>query len=212
MEDLQDLVVAASTNTCRITGSGVALIGGGGGGFAVLSADAIDREGLTVPRMPAEAVRRMREFIPVAGSSVNNPIDAMPDDDHIDDMLRIVATAEGIDMVFMGPMMRGMRSRAAMQPAAAGQPPSEETVKAMEEASKQAAAEMRRLQDETGTPVVGIQRGGRMARMMGVSGDAFGLAAYKEGLGVYPSVARAARTVAQVLRWREYRDGLPEIL
>jgi acyl-CoA synthetase (NDP forming) len=212
MEDLQDLVVAASTNTCRITGSGVALIGGGGGGFAVLSADAIDREGLTVPRMPAEAVRRMREFIPVAGSSVNNPIDAMPDDDHIDDMLRIVATAEGIDMVFMGPMMRGMRSRAAMQPAAAGQPPGEETVKAMEEASKQAAAEMRRLQDETGTPVVGIQRGGRMARMMGVSGDAFGLAAYKEGLGVYPSVARAARTVAQVLRWREYRDGLPEIL
>jgi acyl-CoA synthetase (NDP forming) len=215
MEELQDLVVAASTNTRRITGKGVALIGGGGGGFAVLSADAIDREGLSVPRMPRAAVERMRAFIPVAGSSVNNPIDAMPDDEHVEEMLRIVATAEGIDVVFMGPMMSGLRARATMpsqRSLAAGQPVSEEMSKAMVEGSKQAALQMRRLQDETGTPVVGIQRSGRMARMMGLASDAFSLAAYEEGIGVFPSVTRAARTLAQVLKWREYRDGLPEIL
>jgi hypothetical protein len=115
----------------------------------------------------------------------------------------------------MGPMMNGMRARAAMQPPgaqAAGQPVSEETAKAMAEMSKQAAVQMRRLQDETGTAVVGIQRGGRMARMMGMSTDAFAQAAYEQGIGVFPSVARAARTIAQVLQWREYRKELPEIL
>ena len=211
MDELQDLVVAASTNTCHIKGTGVAMMAGGGGGFAVLSADAIDREGLVVPRMPAEAVRRMREFIPVAGSSVNNPIDAMPDDEHADEMLRIVATAEGIDMVFMGPMVSRNRM-AAQRPSAAGQPASEEMSKAMVEASKEAAVQMRRLQDETGVPVVGIQRSGRMARMMGMASDAFNLATYEQGIGTYPSVARAAHTIAQVRRWREYREGLPDLL
>jgi len=211
MDELQDLVVAASTNTCHINGTGVAMMAGGGGGFAVLSADAIDREGLVVPRMPAEAVRRMREFIPVAGSSVNNPIDAMPDDEHADEMLRIVATAEGIDMVFMGPMMSRNRM-AALRPSATGLPASEEMSVAMVEASKEAAVQMRRLQDETGVPVVGIQRSGRMARMMGLASDAFNVATYEQGIGTYPSVARAARTIARVRSWREYRDGLPDIL
>lgn len=210
MDELHDLVVAASTNTCQVKGRGVALIGGGGGGFAVLSSDAIDREGLTVPRMPAAAVQQMREFIPVAGSSVNNPIDAMPPEDRIDDMLRIVASADGIDMVFMGPMLgRPGRSQANDQDAA---PDPEELAKAMEEKTKKAARQLRTLQDETGTPVVGIFRSGRMARRMGMASDGFFEAAFAEGIGVYPSVARAARTVARILDWRRYREGMPEIL
>ena len=43
MDELHDLVVAAFTNTRLVRGQGVALFGGGGGGFAVLSSDAIDR-------------------------------------------------------------------------------------------------------------------------------------------------------------------------
>lgn len=220
MDELQDLVVAASTGTASVDGRGVALIGGGGGGFAVLSSDAIDREGLTVPRMPGDAVRKMREFIPVAGSSVNNPIDAMPDDEHLDDMLRIVATAAGIDVVFMSPMTG--RSTMSRQMAAhrarardgddANPSPTPEMVEAMNEMAVKAARMMRQLQDDTGTPVVGLIRSGRMARMMGIGMDAFAQAAHKEGIGVYPSVERAARTVARVQEWRSYRKGLPEIL
>jgi acyl-CoA synthetase (NDP forming) len=210
MEELHDLVVAAATDTHRITGTGVALIGGGGGGFAVLSADAIDREGLTVPRMPAEAVERMRTFIPVAGSSVNNPIDAMPSEDRVNEMLRIVATADGIDMVFMGPMT-GRPSRAQLAAEAPQRDPGERT-QAMKDAAVKGAGQMKALRDETGVPVVGILRSGRMARRMGFASDAFYEAAYKEGIGVFPSVARAARTVARVREWRRYREGLPEIL
>lgn len=218
MEELLDLVVAASTNTHKITGRGVALFGGGGGGFAVLSADAIDREGLTVPRMPKEAVDRMREYIPVAGSSVNNPIDAFPPEEHLDDMLRVVATAKGIDMMFMSPFTSRNRLRMAANDANSEEDEKTAAEKSrkqkeeMEAASTEAAKLMRRLQKETGTPVVGIMRSGRMAQMMGMSTDTFTQAAYREGIGVYPSVTRAARTVAQILDWRAYRKGLPDIL
>lgn len=217
IDELHDLVVAASTNTRHITGRGVALFGGGGGGFAVLSADAIDREGLTLPQMPQSAVDRMREYIPVAGSSVNNPIDAFPPEEHLDDMLRLVATADGIDMMFMSPMTGWRRPRAISKEPDPGQD-SESTTESereetdMAEVAARAARQMRSVEDATGTPVVGILRGGRMAQMMGLKTDSFYEAAYREGIGVYPSVARAARTVAQVLEWRRYREGLPDIL
>jgi len=214
MDELLDLVVAASTDTRHITGRGVALFGGGGGGFAVLSADAIDREGLTVPQMPRKAVEKMREYVPVAGSSVNNPIDAFPPEEHMEDMLRLVATAEGIDMMFMSPMSgfrRGMKMPKMGQDEESTTESKSEK-KEMQEMAAEAARQMRVLQEDTGTPVVGILRSGRMARMMGMNSDAFNEAAYREGIGIYPSVARAAHTVAQVLEWRKYREGLPDIL
>ena len=226
MEELQDLIVAASTNTRRVTGRGVALFAGGGGGFAVLSADAIDREGLTVPQMPRSAVDKMREYIPVAGSSVNNPIDAFPPEEHLEDMLRLVATAQGIDMVFMSTMMGGGTPWGRPQPRAKAPdsnqdadvqrepdspPDPEAAAKEMTETATKAAQQMLSLQDDTGTPVIGVLRSGGMARMMGQSTGALSEAAYRKGIGLYPSVARAARTVAQILDWKAYRKGLPEI-
>ncbi len=210
MDELHDLVVAASTSTRLVTGSGVALFGGGGGGFAVLSADAIDREGLVVPKLPQSAVDEMREYIPVAGSSVNNPIDAFPPEEHLDAMLRLVATADGIDTVFMSPMA-GWRPSAGSQTLSgkADEPDEGEDQPLALEAK--ASRQMASLQEDTGTPVIGIMRGGRMARMMGLDADALCEATYREGIGMYPSVARAARTVAQMLDWKAYREGLPDI-
>jgi acyl-CoA synthetase (NDP forming) len=227
IDDLHDLVVAASTNTRHITGRGVALFGGGGGGFAVLSADAIDREGLSVPQMPKSAVDRMREYIPVAGSSVNNPIDAFPPEEHLDDMLQLVATAEGIDMMFMSPMTGWRAQKATSKESGSSEDNADQNNSdkdrdalteresrdtELEETASRAAQQMRSLEDATGTPVVGILRSGRMAQMMGLKTDSFNQAAYREGIGVYPSVARAARVVAQILEWRKYREGLPDIL
>jgi hypothetical protein len=50
-----------------------------------------------------------------------------------------------------------------------------------------------------------------MARMMGQNEDALYEAAYRHGIGLYPSVARAARTVARMLEWKAGRVGLPEL-
>jgi acyl-CoA synthetase (NDP forming) len=209
MDEMHDLVVAASTNTRTVAGKGVALFGGGGGGFAVLSADAIDREGLTVPKLPKSAVDEMREYIPVAGSSVNNPIDAFPPEDRMDDMLRTVATAEGIDLLFMSPLA-GPRPSMTKQDDDVDEDAATAQAK-MQAAAEKAAAQMKQLQADTGTPVVGILRSGRMARMFGLDEDAATQAAYEAGIGMYPSVARAARTVTQMLDWKAYRRGLPDI-
>ena len=210
MDELHDLVVAASTSTRLVTGRGVALFGGGGGGFAVLSADAIDREGLRVPQMPASAVAKMREYIPVAGSSVNNPIDAFPPEEHLEEMLRLVATAEGIDMVFMSPMT-GWRRPPPGAKISDSNKSADEPTKEMADNATKAAQQMFDLQKDTNTPVIGVVRSGRMARMMGQDQGAMSEAAYRKGIGIYPSVARAARTVAQMLEWKAYRKGLPDI-
>ena len=188
----------------------------------MLSADAIDREGLTVPKMPQSAVDKMREYVPVAGSSVNNPIDAFPPEERLEDMLRLVASAEGIDVMFMSPMTGwrrpppGSRAPKSMRDAASQQdanssPDPEAVKKEMTENAMKAAQQMSSVQEDTGTPVIGVLRGGRMAAMMGQNMDSLSEAAYRKGIGIYPGVARAARTVAQILEWKEYRKGLPDI-
>ena len=77
--------------------------------------------------------------------------------------------------------------------------------------TNKAARQMSKLQDDTGTPVIGVLRSSRMARMMGQRRGAISEEAYRPGIGMYPSVTRAARTVAQILDWKEYRKGLPDI-
>jgi hypothetical protein len=120
-------------------------------------------------------------------------------------------------MMFMSPMTGWRRQKAVSKEPdteqdskSPAEPKAEETE--MAATAAKAARQMRHLEDTTGTPVVGILRGGRMAKMMGLKTDAFYEAAYREGIGIYPSVARAARTVAQILEWRKYREGLPDIL
>jgi hypothetical protein len=79
------------------------------------------------------------------------------------------------------------------------------------DAATKAAQQMLKLEQDTGTPVIGVLRSSRMARMMGQNRAAMSEAAYREGIGMYPSVARAARTIAQLLDWKAYREGLPDI-
>ena len=178
----------------------MALVGGGGGGFAVLSSDAIDRAGLNVPKLPPEAVAEMREYIPVAGSSVNNPIDAFPDGADVERMLNTVGRSDVIDTMFLSPQTdRSKWNRSINQP------------DADREMAEEAADLLVRTGTAIGKPVVGILRSGRMARMMGVGPESFMVACYKRGVGAYPSVTRAAHTVAQILEWRAGRDGLPDL-
>lgn len=64
-----------------LSGPGVAIIGVGGG-VSVLAADAAERAGLPVPPIPDDLQSELREFIPLAGSSVRNPLDTHAIHDH----------------------------------------------------------------------------------------------------------------------------------
>ncbi|MBA3027225.1 MAG: hypothetical protein FP816_00195 [Desulfobacteraceae bacterium] len=55
-------------------GKGVAIVGGAGGG-SVTTTDIAEKTGLLVPHLSEDSVRRLKEVVPLAGSSVLNPLD-----------------------------------------------------------------------------------------------------------------------------------------
>jgi acyl-CoA synthetase (NDP forming) len=206
MNDLLDLTVAITTSAKDVRGSGVALVGGPGG-FAVLSSDAIAAEGLDIPPMPEAAKRGLRQFIPVAGTSVNNPIDAhLRTRQQFEDGMRIIAGAEGIDMVLstsFGPGPGAWIGENEPEQAAG-----EGSGNRVEQDAASAVDLLVNLQDETKVPFVVVQRD---SGFEGVRGLAHQQAAYQRGIAVFPDVPRAARSVRLILEWRTRREGLPDI-
>lgn len=204
MDDLHDLVVAVTTSVRRVRGRGVALIAGGGG-FAVLSSDAIAAAGLDLLPTPEETKRLLREYIPMAGTSVNNPIDAnSAAPDLARTTLRLVAQAPTNDVVIASPSF-GQRGLPGAPDTTPGDDERDERIQEQIRVSVEMFAE---TQAETGTPVVALLRDRSASRRQM---DAFQQEAYRAGIGTYPTVARAARAIALVLRWRERRAGLPTI-
>ena len=55
-------------------GKGVAIVGAAGGG-SVTTTDIAEKAGLLVPHLSPDSVRRLKEVVPLAGSSVLNPLD-----------------------------------------------------------------------------------------------------------------------------------------
>ncbi len=201
MDGLQDLLIAASTKARHVAGRGVALAGGPGG-FAVLSADAIHAAGLEVPEMPPEVQQELHEFVPVAGSSVRNPIDTNMGGDRGLRIYGIVAAAAPVDIVF-AVNLRTVGSTGPAQGAGGGEAMREE------ERALHSVEAVARLQEKSGVPFVGI-----MSRGSGAgngAGDPAAELAFERGLAVFPTVQRAAQAISTLLRWRERREGLPDL-
>src|SRR5690606_18704920 len=138
-------------------------------GVAVLSADALAAAGLDVPPTPEETKRALHEFIPVAGTSVNNPIDTnMGTPEVIERTLRIVAGADNIDLVITNPPFGRMLPPGQAEPAG----PERERERALQTAVE-AAQRIARLQQETGVPFVVLLRG-----QAGEQADRFAQEAY----------------------------------
>lgn len=62
-------------------GSGVAVVGGGGG-VSVLAADACANAGLNIPVLSRKIQQKLRNVVPAAGTSVRNPVDYAPHNMH----------------------------------------------------------------------------------------------------------------------------------
>ena len=207
MDDLHDLTVALTTSARKVTGTGVVLVSGGGG-YVVLASDAIAAAGLDVPPMPPETIEALREFIPVAGTSVNNPIDTnVRGDEDMKRTLDIVARAAPTDVVFANAVGGDWGLRDGDEDEA----PREERIERAEEAAREAAGALADLQESTGTPFVAIDRGRSTSDIGAKASEAYGIEAHRRGVAMFPSVARAARAIGLVNAWRARREGLPEL-
>ncbi len=79
-----------------------AVLFGAGGGASVLIADEFENRGLRVPPLPPEIVAQIREFTPVAGNILRNPVDysqAAMNPEAVGRTLNIVSRWEGTDFL-----------------------------------------------------------------------------------------------------------------
>ncbi|MFC2017306.1 acetate--CoA ligase family protein [Chloroflexota bacterium] len=79
VEDFDELVdsVLALTYSPLLSGKGVSIITNSGG-FSVMETDLCVKAGLEVPQFEEETMRQLREMVPIAGTSIANPLDAYP--------------------------------------------------------------------------------------------------------------------------------------
>ncbi len=79
VEDFDELLnTALALSSVRLpSGEGTAIITNSGG-FSVLETDLCVKAGLEVPQFTEETIVELRKMIPVAGTSINNPLDAWP--------------------------------------------------------------------------------------------------------------------------------------
>ena len=74
IEEAQDIIIAMKTSLINIKNHNVISISSGGGN-SVLSSDTIARSGLHLPTIDKNVQNKLRSFIPLAGTSIFNPID-----------------------------------------------------------------------------------------------------------------------------------------
>ncbi len=86
------------------------------GGFSVIQTDLCQKAGMEVPRFSAETLKALRSWVPLAGTSIGNPLDAWPiyynvsSSGNIADIIRIVASDRNIhSLVFQFDQFRYLR-------------------------------------------------------------------------------------------------------
>jgi len=79
VENFDELLDTALALSCvpLPSGKGTAIITNSGG-FSVLETDLCVKAGLEVPQFTKETIAELRKMVPVAGTSINNPLDAWP--------------------------------------------------------------------------------------------------------------------------------------
>jgi acetyltransferase len=75
-DELLDATLAL-THSPLPSGKGISMITNSGG-FSVIETDSCVKAGLEVPQFSEETTRELRKIVPIAGTSIGNPLDAWP--------------------------------------------------------------------------------------------------------------------------------------
>lgn len=164
----------------------------GGGGHSVSSADFCSREGLEVPLLSQETREKLRTFIPVAGTSIKNPLDAeliLRRLDLLEQALKIVSADPVVDILMVNLYLDVLAEEGG-----------KEAIRKMEEvlcAFGQTSSKPLVVIPETwgGDSQLNAQRARLHQEFL------------NSGIAVYRTVARAARAVAKFTRYHQFRRG-----
>jgi len=192
VEELVDVLVALRFAKPLPQGTGVALVGAGGGP-SVLASDEMEKAGLKVPQFSAQTQEELQKSLPLAGSIFVNPVDApnLASPDAISATMRVVSKLTDVHMMVyhMGfhPISRWGGGRFAS--AAFLQPATDALIQ---------------VQQESGKPVLPVlfpplDLGG-MKDFLAVQ-EAF----VGAGLPVFHSLRQAAQAMSRVTAWNQSR-------
>lgn len=197
VEEMVD-VLAAFRFLGAPAGPGVAVVGGGGG-FSVFAADEIDDAGLSCPELPEATQAALREFTPVAGTSVRNPVDTILifEPGALERTLRTIGEAENIDTVLFHTSFSWGNARRSMT--MLGDVDPQQYMQAL-------VKQMETARTASGTPIVLVLRPPLEVEGMERT-SAFQELCWKAGFPTYGSIPRAAGAIAAALRWRESRSA-----
>ncbi|TMG04201.1 MAG: hypothetical protein E6I03_01905 [Chloroflexi bacterium] len=195
VEEMADLAIAFRYMRAP-DGPGVGVVGGGGG-FSVFAADEIDDAGLQCPVLPEQTQKALGEINPVAGTCVRNPVDtiAIFESPKLEQTLRLIGEAENIDVILYHTSFSWGRGRRSM--AMLGADP----VHYMQMQVQQ----MVKAREASGTPIVVVLRPPLDVESMERTA-AFQEKCWQAGFPVFPTIPRAANTIAKVLRWARGRS------
>jgi acyl-CoA synthetase (NDP forming) len=209
MEELHDAAILVSTAARHVRG-GRAVLVGGGGGFSVLAADALARRGLDLPELPEHTRAALRPWVPVAGNSIRNPVDAgfmgANRREAIEQVTTIAALTPGYDVTIVA------TGGGPPRPSTVERPPDPDddddpAVTPLERARRHVAL-LASLQERGGRPVLLVRREREGASEATAALD---VTAYAAGIAAFASIPRAARALELLLDWRRARAGLPEL-
>ncbi len=201
VEELVDLIVAfrclalSAGSRWLPAGPRVAVVGAGGGS-SVFAADEIDEAGLRCPPLPERTQISLRELIPVAGTSIRNPVDAtsISEPSNLGQIMRLAGQAENIDLVIYHLNIGwgwnlSARNTTGGDPDQRAHPMMDAILRAREAIAKPIVVTIRSPLDVSG-----------MERAL-----AFQENCWRADIPVFPSLPRAANAVAKLLRWQQGR-------
>ena len=108
-------ILLALRGSPALTGRAVAIITNSGG-FSVIQTDLCLKAGIEVPRFSPDTIKKLRQLVPIAGTSIGNPLDAWPifyntsAEGNLADIIKTVSGDGNIDsLVFQFDQFRYLR-------------------------------------------------------------------------------------------------------
>jgi acyl-CoA synthetase (NDP forming) len=194
VEELIDVLVALRFTSRIPEGTGVAVIGAGGGP-SVLASDEMEKAGLHMPGFSQEVRRELKQVLPVAGSIFANPVDTpnLATPEAIKAAMAIVSRPPEVDMLIYHLGFHPISSWGSGRfSSPAFLEPTVDTLKQAQQAS--------------GKPVLLVLRPGEtpgeLEESLAVQ-EAFVAA----GFPVFHSLRLAARAMSRVIAWKRRRAG-----
>jgi len=189
-DELVDVLVALNFVRPLPQGTGVAVVGAGGGP-SVSASDEMEKVGLSVPRLSPEVQSELKKYLPLAGSIFNNPVDTpnLASPEAMLAALRVVGRVPDIHMVVyhMGfhPISRWGGGRFSSA-----------------DFLKSATDALRQAHEETGTPILLALN--PATDLNGIN-DFLAVQEVFVGAGfpVFHSLRQAARAMARVVAWNQ---------